>query len=107
MAKKIIKTVKDIESTGKDISLLFDNGKIEGGNADQINENVYKFRNRYDTDEAYIRTSLMCPNEAVAYAAGKNHYVQEVLSIDVDEKTKDYRIVQNISLDIVTWRLMG
>ena len=101
MAKKIIKTVKDIESTGKDISLLFDNGKIEGGNADQINENVYKFRNRYDTDEAYIRTSLMCPNEAVAYAAGKNHYVQEVLSIDVDEKTKDYRIVQNISLDIV------
>lgn len=106
-AKKIIKIAKEIYETQKDISLLFENGKIEGGNVDSINENVYKFRNQYDINEVYVRTSLMYPNETVAYGVDKNHYVQEVVSIDVDEKSKDYRIVQNISFDIVNLAFDG
>ncbi len=94
IATGIIDTVEDVETIANSFVTKFN----ESGNNNEINTITYKDKGSYNSDEYYVRSSVVVPKEAIAYTLDHNQYVQSVLVVENIERA--YRIYENISLEV-------
>ncbi len=94
IATDIIDEVKDAET----IASVFVSEFNESGSNNEINITTYKDKGSYGNDEYYVRSSIIVPQETVAYTLNNGQYAQGVLVVgNIDQA---YRIYENISLDV-------
>ena len=96
VASEIIDAVKDVETINSSFVSEFN----EFGSNNEINIITYKDKGSYNRDEHYVRSSVIVPQETIAYTLDNNQYAQSALVVGNIEQA--YRIYENISLEVGT-----
>lgn len=94
IATNIIGTVRD---TGA-MANCFISEFIESGINNELNIFTYKDKGSYNSDEHYVRSSVILPQEMVAHTLDNGQYAQGVLVVGNIEQS--YRIYENIALEV-------
>lgn len=94
IATDIIDAVSD---TGT-IASLFVSEFNESGSNNEINIVTYKDKGSYASDEHYVRSSVIVPQETIAHTLDNGQYAQGVLVVGNIEQA--YRIYENIALEV-------